>query len=303
MVELVKWSETNVGKYSMFDVELCGIKTTVSCDNENSRNLISLLEELKHTHATMNEENERLRKEIKSSLLLSESKKSTLALMRKQIDEILNNEIVEEPTTKVIEHHYVAKPIYGYDFVNVVRACKILGFTQKQINKHFHMSVYKALKVYVLKYSELCGPQDIFYNQFFDVGIKSRADSKKQLEIIQNHKGIFKNNKKTLNDLAKDLNVSVQSLWAYHIIKSIDFTMFDYKGNLHSFAFDLEIQSPNSRKIYKYIEAKGGVKKLKSLCKAGYKQCEVAKEWGISSASICNYLAKNGEKWSKWSTR
>lgn len=29
MSESIKWSETNVGKYSMFDVELSGIKTKI----------------------------------------------------------------------------------------------------------------------------------------------------------------------------------------------------------------------------------------------------------------------------------
>ena len=46
MSEIIKWSETNVGKYSMFNIELGGIKTEISCDSENSEKLISLLKDL-----------------------------------------------------------------------------------------------------------------------------------------------------------------------------------------------------------------------------------------------------------------
>lgn len=103
MSDLIKWSETNVGKYSMFDVELGGIKATVSCDNNNSENLISLLNELKHTHSAMNETNEKLKKEAKTSVLLSEAEKNTLLLMRKQIDGLLKSPTKESSVNNYID--------------------------------------------------------------------------------------------------------------------------------------------------------------------------------------------------------
>lgn len=89
MSELVKWQETNAGKYSIFDIELGDIKTTISCDTDNSENLILLLKELEHTHTSINEENEKLKNKIKASVILTEAEKSTLILMREQIDTLL----------------------------------------------------------------------------------------------------------------------------------------------------------------------------------------------------------------------
>lgn len=101
MSELVKWQETNAGKYSIFDIELGNIKTTISCDSDNSENLISLLKELEHTHTSINEENEKLKNKIKASVILSEAEKSTLILMREQIDTLLPR--YSEEMTSIID--------------------------------------------------------------------------------------------------------------------------------------------------------------------------------------------------------
>ena len=299
MNESIKWSETNVGKYSMFDVELAGIKTTISCDSENSEKLILLLKELEHSHATMNEENEKLRQQIKTSVLLSGAEKNTLALMRKQIDELLGNEAIEPIPSN--EHHYSIAPAGGYEFINVIRACKILGFTRKNVNEYFHIDAYSFLKQYGLKFDDLCGPTDAFYNKFFDVGIKPRSEAKKDYNYIEkNDNLLLKWNKKTLNDLAIEHNISVQSLWAYYITQSRDFEIVDYNGNTQKFIFDLEPQSDKAINSYRLIEARGGISKLKQLRKEGHKQYEIADRWGINVQSITQYIAKKGEKWNSW---
>ena len=126
MSEIIKWSETNVGKYSMFSIELGEIKTEISCDFENSEKLISLLKELEHGHATMSEENEKLKQQIKTSVLLSEAEKNTLALMRSQIDELLGAEVVE-PIPRILPVFASATTIFNssklYLFLASSKAC------------------------------------------------------------------------------------------------------------------------------------------------------------------------------------
>ena len=257
------------------------------------------MKELEHSHATMNEENEKLRQQIKTSVLLSEAEKNTLALMRKQIDELLGNEVIEPFPSN--EHHYTTAPAGGYEFINVIRACRILGFTRKNVNEYFHIDAYAFLKQYGLKFDDLCGPTDAFYNKFFDVGIKPRSEAKKEYNYIKkNDSLLLKWNKKTLNDLAIEHDLSIQSLWAYYITQSRDFEIVDYNGNTQKFIFDLEPQSDKAINSYRFIEARGGISKLKQLRKAGYKQYEIADRWGISAQSVTQYIAKKGEKWSSW---
>ena len=299
MSEIIKWSETNVGKYSMFDVELGGIKTKISCDSENSEKLISLLKELEHNHATMNEENEKLKQQIKTSVLLSEAEKNTLALMRSQIDELLGAEVIEPIPSN--EHHYSIRPAGGYEFVNIIRACKILGFTRKNVNEYFHTDAYAFLKQYGLKFDDLCGPTDTFYNKFFNVGMKPRSEAKKDYNYIKkNSNQLLKWTKETLNDVAAEHNISVQSLWAYCITQSYDFEIKDCNGDIQKFIFDLEPQSDKAINAHRLIEARGGIPKLKKLRKNGYKQYEIANMWGIKPQSITTYITKKGEKWSAW---
>lgn len=131
MSESIKWSETNVGKYSMFDVELGEIKTKISCDTENSKKLTLLLKELEHTHISMNEENERLKKEVKSSIILSEAKKNTLALIRKQIDEILDSSSRSITIDNFIDQQGGMKELE--------KLCK-QGFQQKEVAKKWGIS-------------------------------------------------------------------------------------------------------------------------------------------------------------------
>ena len=299
MSEIIKWSETNVGKYSMFNIELGGIKTEISCDSENSEKLISLLKELEHGHATMNEENEKLKQQIKTSVLLSEAEKNTLALMRSQIDELLGAEVVEPIPSN--EHHYSIKPVGGYEFVNIIRACKILGFTRKNVNEYFHIDAYVFLKQYGLRFDDLCGPTDTFYNKFFNTGMKSRSKAKKDYNYIKKNDNLFlKRSEETLNDLADKHSISVQSLWAYCITQSRDFEIEDCNGNIQKFIFDLEPQSDKAINAHRLIEARGGIPKLKKLRRDGYKQYEIADMWGIKSSSITHYITRKGERWSSW---
>lgn len=300
MSDLIRWSETNVGKYSMFDVELGGIKTTISCDTENSKNLISLLKELEHINISQNEELKDLRKQIKSSVILSEAEKSTLALMREQIDDLLG---VEQPTSMKSlsnEHHYSVEPVWGYEFVNIIRACKILGFTRKEVGEYFHMNVYAFLKEYDLKFDDLCGPSDYFYNIFFNKGLKSRKERKVEYNFIQKNNILEELQEKSINDIAKKYNVSAQIIWAYCITQSHDFIIVDCDNITHMFCYDLEPRNLGYHNTYRYIDAKGGIDELKKLKRKGYKQYEIALMWGIKPSSISQYIVKRGEKWSAW---
>lgn len=86
---MIKYQQTNVGKYNMFDVELGELKTTISCDSDNADKLIEIFNELAHNQALMVEENKALQKQIKSSVILDEASKNVLTLMRSQIDDLL----------------------------------------------------------------------------------------------------------------------------------------------------------------------------------------------------------------------
>ena len=300
MSESIKWSETNVGKYSMFDVELGGIKTTVSCDSENSAKLISLLNELEHTHTVQSEELEALRKQIKSSVLLSEAERSTLALMRKQIDDLLGTEV------KGIgcQHHYARKPVYGYDLVNFLRATKILGFKRDDVGKYMHIAVYDFLQNYNITWDILGTSEDKFYSNFFNFDVSNSPTERRSYYtyIVQNDDLLLKWSKESLNKLSDEYNIPLEYLWAYYILKSRNFTIVDYNGKEHIFMYDLEPKNVGKGSTRRYIKAKGGIPMLKRLRKKGYSQVDIAKEWGVYPASISLYIRENGEKWSEWLT-
>ena len=143
MTEEVKWSETNVGKYSMFDLELNGIKTTISCDNENAKNLVNLFNELKHSHANMTEENAALKKQIESSIVLSEAEKSTLALMRKQIDGLIGD-LSKKDVIEIIETNGGLKKL---------KELHDQGVYQKDIAKEWGVSASR-ISMYISEHGE-----------------------------------------------------------------------------------------------------------------------------------------------------
>lgn len=296
----IKWSETNVGKYSMFDVELNGIKTTLSCDNENSEKLIQLLKELEHTHISMDEENEKLKQQIQTSVLLSEASKNTLALMRKQIDEILGvgNSIVIDCK----EHHYTKKPVYGYDLVNFIRAAKILGFKRDNVGKYVHIGTYDFLQKYDLTWDMLGTSADKFYARFFNSDVSNSPMQRRSYyaHIVQNDDLFLKWNKKNLNEISNEHSIPLEYLWAYYILKSRDFTIKDYNNVEHKFVYDLEPKNIGKGSAKRYIKAKGGIPVLKKLRKKGYTQIDIGKMWDVYPSAISIYIHEKGEKWSDW---